>query len=55
MAPVDYCALVPVIEGAGGVISDWQGRPLGLGSGSSVLAAGAPQLHRQALERLHQA
>lgn len=55
MAPVDYCALVPVIEGAGGVISDWQGRPLGLGSGSSVLAAGDPQLHRQALERLHQA
>lgn len=55
MAPVDYCALVPVIEGAGGVISDWQGAPLGLGSGSSVLAAGDPRLHRQALERLHQA
>ena len=30
--PYDYCALVPVVEGAGGVITDWQGAPLGLTS-----------------------
>ena len=32
LEPFDYCALVPVVEGAGGVISDWDGKPLGLGS-----------------------
>lgn len=26
----DYCALVPVLEGAGGVICDWEGRELTL-------------------------
>ncbi len=50
--PVDYCALVPVIEGAGGVITDWQGADLGLGSGSRILAAGDPHAHAQALELL---
>lgn len=36
----DYAALVPVIEGAGGAITDWQGRPLGAESGGDVIAAG---------------
>ena len=27
----DYFALIPVIEGAGGVITDWEGRPLSPG------------------------
>jgi inositol-phosphate phosphatase / L-galactose 1-phosphate phosphatase / histidinol-phosphatase len=40
LKPYDYCALVPVIEGAGGSISDWRGRPLGLGSDGRVVAAG---------------
>lgn len=55
MTPVDYCALVPVIEGAGGVISDWHGAPLGLHSGDTVVAAGDPALHRRTLELLHRA
>jgi len=42
LKPYDYCAVVPVIEGAGGVATDWEGRPLGLGSGSRVIAAGDP-------------
>ena len=28
MKPYDYLALVPVVEGAGGVVSDWEGDPL---------------------------
>ena len=36
MEPYDYLALVAVVEGAGGVISDWQGKPLGLDSEGSV-------------------
>ncbi len=48
----DYLPLVAVVEGAGGVISDWQGRPLGLESDGHVLAAANPDLHRAALSLL---
>jgi histidinol phosphatase-like enzyme (inositol monophosphatase family) len=50
--PFDYCALVPIILGAGGVISDWQGTSLTLHSGSRILAAGDPKVHTQALRVL---
>ncbi|TCM60038.1 histidinol phosphatase-like enzyme (inositol monophosphatase family) [Acinetobacter calcoaceticus] len=52
MREVDYCALVPVIEGAGGVISDWNGNPLTIHSGKTVVAAGTPALHQQAIALL---
>jgi fructose-1,6-bisphosphatase/inositol monophosphatase family enzyme len=45
LQPYDYMAVVPVVEAAGGRITDWQGRPLGLGSDGSVLAAGSVELH----------
>lgn len=45
----DFCALVPVIEGAGGVISDWRGEPLGLDSDGRVLASASRELHEAAL------
>jgi inositol-phosphate phosphatase/L-galactose 1-phosphate phosphatase/histidinol-phosphatase len=48
LQPYDYCAVVPVIEGAGGVITDWQGGPLGLESGGRVIAAGDPRMHAAA-------
>ena len=50
--PYDYLALVPVIEGAGGVITDWRGAPLTLGWGDRILAAGDPARHAEALEIL---
>jgi len=40
----DWAALVPIIEGAGGAITDWQGKPLTPGSDGRVLAAGDPTL-----------
>ncbi|OQS32150.1 inositol monophosphatase [Chromobacterium haemolyticum] len=46
----DYAAMRPIIEGAGGVISDWEGRAITLDSGSRVLAAGDPARHREALD-----
>lgn len=52
MDPFDYLAAVPVIAGAGGIMSDWQGRPLGLDSGDQVLAVGDPRLQERALELL---
>jgi len=52
MDPYDYMAQVAVISGAGGMITDWQGRPLGLESDGRVLAAGDPAVHRKALDLL---
>lgn len=49
MKPYDYCALVPVIEAAGGVISDWKGKPLRIDSDGSVLASANAGIHAQAL------
>ncbi len=40
MKPWDWGALVPVVEGAGGRITDWQGNPLTLESDGTVLACG---------------
>jgi len=44
----DFAALVPVIKGAGGLITDWKGRELDMRSDGSVLAAGDPAIHRAA-------
>ena len=45
MQPYDYLALVPVIEGAGGCISDFKGQALTLESAeSTVVACGDPSL-----------
>jgi len=48
----DWAALVPIIEGAGGVITDWAGRPLRPGADGSVLAAGDAALHEAARDLL---
>jgi len=40
----DWAALVPVIEGAGGRMTDWEGRALRPGSDGRALAVGDPAL-----------
>jgi len=52
LSPYDYCALVPIIEGAGGIMTDWTGQALGLHSDGKVIAAVDKQIHFQALELL---
>lgn len=52
MGPYDYMALAPVIEGAGGRITDWKGNPLTMGSEGTTLATGDPTLHDQVLSIL---
>ena len=52
LAAYDYCGVVAVIEGAGGVITDWTGAPLGLGSDGRVVAAGDRRSHERVLELL---
>jgi histidinol phosphatase-like enzyme (inositol monophosphatase family) len=50
--PTDYLALVPVIAGAGGVITDWDGKPLTLQSGDRLVAAGDAGIHAKTLALL---
>ena len=52
LKPYDFSAMVPVVEGAGGIATDWQGAPLSLASDGRVLVAGARNAHRQALALL---
>lgn len=49
LQPYDYMALVPIVQGAGGCITDWDGRPLSLRSDGRVLATATPRLHAEAL------
>ena len=48
----DWAALVPVIEGAGGTMCDWNGQPLHAGSDGHVLALGDPARLDDAVEAL---
>ncbi len=52
LKPWDYCAPIPVIEGAGGLVTDWQGRRPGLQSDGRIVACGDPALHAAILVRL---
>lgn len=48
----DYAALVPVVEGAGGMMSDWQGHPLDAESDGRVIALGDPARLDDVLEAM---
>lgn len=45
----DYAPFVPIVEGAGGTITDWSGQPITLKSGPRVLAAGDARRHAATL------
>ncbi len=46
----DYAALIPIIEMAGGVVSDWHGKDLELKSNVKLLASANAELHQKALK-----
>jgi histidinol phosphatase-like enzyme (inositol monophosphatase family) len=48
----DVMALVPVVQGAGGVITDWHGREISPDFDGNLLAAANPRLHVEALAAL---
>ena len=50
LAPYDILPLIPIVEAAGGVVSDWAGGPAH--AGGRVVAAANPALHEQALAQL---
>jgi len=48
----DYAPYVPILAGAGGIITDWAGQPITINSGRQILAAGDPERHAEALALL---
>ena len=54
LSPYDFAALVPVVEGAGGLICDYDGQPLTLKSDGRVFALGDPSLKEAVLEKIRQ-
>jgi len=53
LKPYDIVALIPIIEGGGGVITDWEGGPAT--KGGRVVAAGDRRIHAEALDLLGKA
>jgi len=52
LKPYDFSAMSPVVEGAGGVASDWRGAKLNLASDGRVVVAGDQRAHNAALALL---
>jgi myo-inositol-1(or 4)-monophosphatase len=52
MNPWDIAALVPIIRGAGGVITDWNGGAAY--PADSTIACATPALHAQVIAALNQ-
>jgi histidinol phosphatase-like enzyme (inositol monophosphatase family) len=52
LEPYDFSAMIPIVAGAGGIASDWQGRPLTLASDGRVLVAGDRRAHEAGLALL---
>ncbi|HUS95647.1 MAG TPA: histidinol-phosphatase [Hyphomicrobiaceae bacterium] len=48
LKPYDIVALIPIIEHAGGVITNWNGGPAS--GGGQIIACGDPDVHREALQ-----
>ncbi|WP_404822764.1 histidinol-phosphatase [Burkholderia anthina] len=49
LQPYDYLAIVPVVEAAGGRVTDWRGEDVGIGSDGRIIAAATPELHAEIL------
>jgi len=50
LQPYDIAALIPIVQGAGGVVTNWEGGSAALGG--QVVAAGDRRVHEAALKLL---
>jgi myo-inositol-1(or 4)-monophosphatase len=50
LQPHDIVALIPIVTGAGGIVTTWEGGPAA--GGGRIVAAGDPRLHEAALALL---
>jgi myo-inositol-1(or 4)-monophosphatase len=53
LKPYDIVAMIPIVEGAGGVVTDWNGGSAS--NGGRVIAAGDKRVHAAAMEILNKA
>jgi myo-inositol-1(or 4)-monophosphatase len=51
LKPYDIAALIPIVTGAGGVVTTWEGDAAQ--SGGRIIAAGDPRVHAEALKLLN--
>ena len=51
LKPYDIAALIPIVTGAGGVVTTWDGKPAQ--SGGRIVAAGDPRVHEAAMKLLN--
>jgi myo-inositol-1(or 4)-monophosphatase len=51
LKPYDIAALIPIITGAGGVVTTWDGKPAQ--NGGRIIAAGDPRVHEAAMRLLN--
>jgi histidinol-phosphatase len=51
LKPYDIAALIPIVTGAGGVVTNWEGGPAQ--NGGRIIAAGDQRVHEAALKLLH--
>ena len=51
LKPWDVAALIPIVEGAGGRLTSWTGKPVL--EGGNVIAAGDARIHAEAIALLN--
>jgi myo-inositol-1(or 4)-monophosphatase len=51
LKPYDIAALIPIVTGAGGIVTTWEGKPAQ--GGGRIVAAGDPRVHEAALRLLN--
>jgi myo-inositol-1(or 4)-monophosphatase len=52
LKPWDWAALLPVVHGAGGLMTDWEGNPPRTDGDGRIIAVGDPALLPQVLQAL---
>ena len=50
LKPYDIAALIPIVTGAGGIVTTWEGKPAQ--NGGRIVAAGDARVHQAALALL---
>jgi histidinol phosphatase-like enzyme (inositol monophosphatase family) len=53
LQPYDYLPVCAVVEAAGGIMTDWQGKKLTMQSDGRTLTAATPDLHAELMKRVN--
>ncbi len=53
LQPYDFLPVLAVVKAAGGVMTDWNGKPLDLNSDGRVISAATPELHAEMLDKVN--